>query len=206
MSKRKIDFDAIVVNFDNDAARQRVLSRIAQLRGQREISVRLWSGSKSNQQMRYYRGFIVRPLWKMMREQGDMRTAEEWHKFLAAMFLTESVYHPKTGDFLGNTVRSTSDLVKPEFSEYIDLCIAWIADTTGYPVEPPLKFLTPETYQPQARGHLACHAENQRQQSIETHRQRALQADATAEQETSSPPPSALRASRHPRRKHKRQS
>jgi hypothetical protein len=128
--------DGLIIDFGNERVKKDFLSRLAKIPPAKyEITVKKYSGRKSNQQMRYYRGFIVRPLYDFMREQGDPHNAEYWHKHLAGLFLSIDTYHPLTGEYMGQVVRSTTELNIPEFSEYIDIAGAYVADSTGLPIQ-----------------------------------------------------------------------
>lgn len=78
------------------------------------LTVEPWEkkGSRSLQQLRYYRGVVLR----ILEEAGPGYTADEWHEVLCGMFLKE--YKEFKGQEI-IIVKSTSSLDTQEMEEYL---------------------------------------------------------------------------------------
>lgn len=126
-----------VVNFDEPRERAGFVRETNGLTGKHRITIVKYRNRRTDAQNRYYRGVIVECLRCTLRNQGDICTNDEAHVFLADKFLMFPVIHSETGEVLGNSRKSTSKLDVQEFCEFIELCIAYLADSLNIVVPPP---------------------------------------------------------------------
>lgn len=117
-----------IVNFSEPRERAAFISQTNALVGSHRVTFVKYRKRRTDAQNRYYRGVIVECLRGYLRDQGDMYTNEKAHKYLAKKFLLEPVIHAETGEVIEEIVRSTKELSVNEFCEFIELCIAHLAD------------------------------------------------------------------------------
>jgi hypothetical protein len=108
-----------------------LLLRLGSLQGEHRITICKHRRRRTDAQNRYYHGCIVRSFHDFLQEQGETYTHDEVHQILAAKFLRVGVPDPRTGEQIAERVRSTTTLNIVEFGNYIESCIAWLADMFG---------------------------------------------------------------------------
>jgi hypothetical protein len=127
------------VNFDRKEGKQILWDSLKPLRGMKRVRVETIS-RKSNQQMRYYRGVVVKMFGDWARGEGNSGrkySNEQMHVLLANEFLTDDLIHPDTGEVIGTTVLSTADLNTADFTAYIEQCRDFIFDIAGVRIPDP---------------------------------------------------------------------
>lgn len=82
----------------------------------------------SNNQQRYYHGLVVPMVMEMFKEAGNVVNADEVHTYLKAYVgkLTATVDLPNGSKAV--VLRSTTDLSKAEFENYMTQCRVWAAE------------------------------------------------------------------------------
>lgn len=85
----------------------------------------------------YYHACVVDEFRKFLREQGQEFTHDDCHEFLKCKFLLQELINPATGEIVGRAPRSTASLDREEFGDFLERCIAWLADTFGVIVPEP---------------------------------------------------------------------
>lgn len=83
---------------------------------------------RTDAQNRLYWVAVVPELGRFLRNQGETYTDEDAHELLKAKFLRETVVNKETGEPIGVVIKSTTKLDTEQFSEYIEKCVAWLAD------------------------------------------------------------------------------
>ncbi len=126
-----------IINFEDHRQVAQLTAGLRQMKGRWRIDFTKYRKRRTDPQNRYYYGVIVKEFHRFLRDQGETYTRDRAHRILAAKFLREQETDPITGKPLVETVRSTADLNVEEFGEYIELCIAWLADFFGIVVPPP---------------------------------------------------------------------
>jgi hypothetical protein len=121
----------IVVDFAKPAEKQAVLQFVRGLAGPHRVEIVKYRARRTDTQNRYYWPCVVQPFADFLRGQGETITDEQAHDLMKAKFLTVTVTNSGTGEVIGDRVRSTTELNVEEFSEYLEKCIAWLADMFG---------------------------------------------------------------------------
>jgi hypothetical protein len=83
-----------------------------------EITVKTKS-RRSLQANKYYFGVCVDMIRRELVERGYDVSVQETHEFLKAQFNSQPLIDENTGELLGEVPRSTTDLNKEEFGDYI---------------------------------------------------------------------------------------
>lgn len=118
----------LIVDFDRPADVSRLSAFMRSCKGKNRVTVKRLRARRTNPQNRMYWGLVVASLVKYLAEQGESYTAEEVHHIFGAKFLRVSVIDRRTGEVVGETIRSTTKLSIEEFSSFIEQCVAWLAD------------------------------------------------------------------------------
>lgn len=121
----------MIVDFDRPADKSRLWAELRTLQGKHRLTVKVYRARRTDPQNRLYWGVVVASLQTFLREQGECYTSEEVHGLMKAKFLRKSIINPVTGEIVGETARSTATLSVDEFSEYLELCVTWLADMFG---------------------------------------------------------------------------
>lgn len=131
--------ESAIVDFSNTDAKRALLSRLGALRGRYRVEVVKFRPRRSLAQNAYYWGCITTPLANWLSEQeAEPVEPEAAHGILAAKFLTIDVVDKRTGEVLGQRVRSTTELSTLEFMDYCERARAWLAEFFGIIVPDPL--------------------------------------------------------------------
>lgn len=92
---------------------------------------------RSNPQNRYYWGVVVYLIRERLNELGYVRedlregelpatlTREDVHLYLKENFSRKDIVNPDTGEVLGTTSVSTTELSTDEFARYVETIITW---------------------------------------------------------------------------------
>lgn len=90
------------------------------------------SKQRSNQQNRFWWGYIVPTVKDALREAGfdDIRTDQDCHELLKAMFFKKEIVNVNTGEIL-TTVGSTTEATTVIFAERIAEIQKWASDYLG---------------------------------------------------------------------------
>jgi hypothetical protein len=132
--------ESLILNLSDRRAKQSLMAHLAGLQGEWRIELCRYRARRTDAQNRFYHPCLCKPLADFLTEQGQPTTMEEAHEILKHKFLRVSVVHPETGEFIGERTRSTTTLDVAEFSEYIEQCMAWLADTFGIVCPDPMTF------------------------------------------------------------------
>ncbi len=68
---------------------------------------------------------------------NEVRDKNDVHELLKQMFLKRRIVNEQTGEVIGELSRSTTELTKDEFSEYLDRIGQWCAEYLGFPLPEP---------------------------------------------------------------------
>ena len=118
----------LVANLDDAVVRNKIASRIVQLRGMYRIEVTRYRPRRSDRQNRYYWPVFVKSFAELLRDQGESVTDGEAHEYLKHKFLRKTI---TAGGERQDITRSTTDLTTAEFNIYLDQCAAWLTDMFG---------------------------------------------------------------------------
>lgn len=118
-------------NADNWDEKNIVLTAVRQLKGPQRIKITKQRKGRTLPQNRWYWSCIVQPFGDFLREQGESYTDEDAHELMKAKFLRITIFNKRTGEVIGESVKSTTKLTTDEFSEYVEKCIAWLAEMFG---------------------------------------------------------------------------
>lgn len=145
-------------NFDDARTRQNIMVSIGSLRGQYDVLIKPVDPRRSDPQNRYFHGVILQALMEFLNDpgHGDGRTRytlEECKDFLVGRVLgLVDVIHPSTGEVLHQVRRSTAALDKAEFSEFIESCIVYLAETFDISVPSPALYYQQDNKAANAAG------------------------------------------------------
>lgn len=93
-----------------------------------EVTFRKKKKRRSTQQNRYYWGVVIALIREFLNDQGESLTAEQVHEILKNKFLKETLIDETTGEITGEYSKSTTELSKLEFADYVVLCQKWAND------------------------------------------------------------------------------
>ena len=91
------------------------------------LTIEEFKDKRSNQANRYYFGVVVDLIHRALKESGWDITKEGTHELLRFRFLRENRPIGEDGEFV-TTVRSTTELDRQEFGDYIEACCRFAAE------------------------------------------------------------------------------
>lgn len=91
---------------------------------------------RSTQQNRYYWGVVVWSIKQRLTELGHRYTAEDIHTFLKDRFNGENIAN-QDGEVVARIGKTTSNLNRSEFAEYVDKIAEWASESLGIYIPPP---------------------------------------------------------------------
>jgi len=101
------------------------------------VSFKRKNSQRSNPQNRYYWGVVIKEISIRLREVGyPWLEDDEVHEMMKLKFNFERMINEETGEAL-EIPRTTVDLSKTEFSEYIDRVRMWAAEFLGIDIPDP---------------------------------------------------------------------
>jgi len=125
MARETIKLPAIdLSNLEN---KRRLVSQVGALTGVYEVELAPKRDRRSIQQLAWYWGCIVHPLYEVMKAQDAGVTLEDAHEALKGRFLVVPVCHPDTGEFLCNRVGSTKKFTTVQMADYCEHCRDFLA-------------------------------------------------------------------------------
>jgi hypothetical protein len=145
----------LIVNLSDAREKRNLLDAIRRLEGMQRVTICSHRKRRSDRQNRYYWPCFVQPFAEYLNAQGEAVTDDEAHTLLKQKFLRRSVADPETGEFVGDVLRSTTDLNTAEFNEYLENCAAWLADFFGINVPDPSIYREPTEATSGARRQVA---------------------------------------------------
>lgn len=91
------------------------------------LTVTEWKDKRSNQANKYYWGVVVELICAGMNDAGHEVTRKGTHELLKYRFLREDKPLGNDGEFV-TTIKSTSELNREEFAQYIEHCQRFAAE------------------------------------------------------------------------------
>lgn len=91
------------------------------------LTIEEYRDKRSNQANRYYWGIVIDTIHRALKESGWEITKEGTHEMLRFRFLREDRPIGEDGEFV-TTVRSTTELDRQEFGDYIEACCRFAAE------------------------------------------------------------------------------
>lgn len=105
----------------NKVASAEIAEVLKSLEGKRaEIIIKKARSKRSIQQNKYYFGCVVAIVRQGLKDLGYIMTPEETHEFLKDKFLGYETMANTEGLEIGKKYKSTTELTKTEFGEYIE--------------------------------------------------------------------------------------
>lgn len=123
--------ETLIIDLSEPTQKRMLLDSLRSRDGVWRIDVYRFRLRRSDAQNALLWAGINQPFADFLREQGDNYTAADAHEILKFKFLRESIVNKSTGEVIGERVRSTATLNTTEFSEYIEKCVAWLAEMFG---------------------------------------------------------------------------
>jgi hypothetical protein len=123
--------EKLFIDMSNPAERNTLWQSLRNLKGLYRIEITRDRKLRTSAQNRLYFGVYVNALRLHLAAQGEPKTADFCHKMLAQKFLLETLFHPVTGEVIGEAPRSTADLTTKEFSDYLDNIQQYLAEEFG---------------------------------------------------------------------------
>jgi hypothetical protein len=106
------------------------------------ITVKKFSGKRSIQQNRWYRGCVLPALKEALTKLwGEEPTNEEVHELLRQKFLSKEVSDPETGQVM-LIPKSTASLTKEEFFVFVEKVRKWASEFLYINIPDPISQLT----------------------------------------------------------------
>lgn len=125
------DSQQIIVDFSSQHSKGRLWNVLRNLEGKWRFDYCRYRLRRSDPQNRYYWGVIVKLFATFLRGQGESYTDHDAHEVLKFKFLKFSIVNESTGELIGESSKSTATLKTSEFNDYIEKCVAWLADQFG---------------------------------------------------------------------------
>lgn len=125
----------IIVDFSEQAEREYLWQQMRRLRGKQRITIKRYREKRTDRQNRFYHPCFVAPFAEFLREQGENISNDDAHEMLKIKFLSVTVEDDKAGTL--TYTRSTTDLDKAEFNDYLDRVAKWLNDMFGIEVPEP---------------------------------------------------------------------
>jgi len=100
-----------------------------------KITLEKYKAKRSLNQNAYYHACIIPILQQGMADLGHKYSRETVHEMMKLKFLKEDVPVNDHGEFI-TRVKSTTELNKVQFGEYIDEITAWAAEYLGVTIPP----------------------------------------------------------------------
>ena len=91
------------------------------------LTIEEFRDKRSTQSNRYYWGIVVDTIYRALKESGWEITKEGTHELLRFRFLKEDKPIGEDGEFV-TTVRSTTELDRQEFGDYVEACVRFAAE------------------------------------------------------------------------------
>jgi len=105
----------------NKVASAEISSILNQFEGKRvEVIIKKARSKRSDNQNRYYWGCVVKIVRQGLKDLGWIMSPEETHDFLKDKFLGYETMANSEGLEIGKKYKSTTELTKTEFGEYIE--------------------------------------------------------------------------------------
>lgn len=123
--------DLLFVDMSKTSERNTIWSALLRLRGVYRIEITKAARQRSLPQNRLYFGVFVTAFRKHLALQGEPFSADFCHRILAQKFLTETAVCKRTGEHIGEVVRSTTTLSVSEFNQFLDNVHKYLTETFG---------------------------------------------------------------------------
>jgi hypothetical protein len=140
----------LLIDMSNSAERNTLWQMLRQLRGVHRVEITRDRKLRTQAQNRFYWGVVVNTFRMHLAAQGEPVTANFCHEMLKNRFLLKTLFHPTTGEVIGEAARSTTELTTVEFNEYIDNVQKWLGEHFGIEI--------PSIHEFQGETHHANHS------------------------------------------------
>ena len=105
----------------NKVASKEIADTLKQFEGKRvEIIIKRLRSTRSSQQNRFYWGVVVVVMRQAFKDIGYLLNTEETHTILKDKFMPYTDICTPDGEMISKKYKSTTELTKTEFGEYID--------------------------------------------------------------------------------------
>ena len=104
-----------------------------------EIKISIRRGKRSLPQNRFYWGVVIPIIHDAFKQLGHRLNPEEVHFFLKQKFNYHTVV-TEHGELIGELPKSTTELNKLEFMEYIDKITQWCAEILNIQIPEPKQY------------------------------------------------------------------
>ena len=122
----------------NKVATAEIKSILNKFEGKKvEITIKKARSKRSNQQNRYYHGCVIKIVRQGFKDLGYIMSPEETHEFLKDKFLDYEIMANSEGVEIGRKFKSTTELTKTEFCEYVDKIAQWSAEILNVVIPEP---------------------------------------------------------------------
>ena len=125
MSKERL------INLDDPQSKGALLRDIRERHGRYRVSIVRFRPRRSDEQNALYWVAYIGPITDHLLAEGFEVTENDVHEHLKKLFLRKSIINLKTGEVLGETVRSTTELTTEEFGDYLTKIEALAAERWG---------------------------------------------------------------------------
>jgi len=132
----QVKVDSQVVNGRLSRNRQSLKTAIEQFEGKNvTITIEKTRSKRSNDQNRYYWSGVVPIVHRGLKDAGYAISKDDTHLAMRAKFLSEPI--PMEDGTYIDKFKSTTELTKSEFSDYIESIRDWAFDYLGVTIPPP---------------------------------------------------------------------
>lgn len=137
--------DGETYNLSDPITKRKLMAHLAPLQGIHEVTVKPVRATRRQRANAYYFAGVVTPFMRYLNAQGQSYNRLECHDFLKLKCLPQDVVNPATGEVIGVVPGRSSSLTIPQFAEYVDRCIHYLADMFGIVCESPEGYFAAES-------------------------------------------------------------
>lgn len=122
----------------NKVASKEIADTLKQFEGKRvEVIIKRLRSTRSSQQNRFYWGVVVSVMRQAFKDIGYILNTEETHTILKDKFMPYTDISTPDGEFISKKYKSTTELTKTEFGEYIEAIQRFAAESLNVTIPDP---------------------------------------------------------------------
>ena len=130
--------EEIILDFSQPAVKKMVVEHVRTLKGLYWFECRRCRDQRTLKQNAWYWVSVVKTVRERIAELwGEQYSSEQIHVWMRSMFLKQPIVNHGTGEVMGETVKSTTELDTKEFSDYVDRIIKWAGEVLEVEIPAP---------------------------------------------------------------------
>lgn len=122
----------------NKVASKEIADTLKTFEGKRvEVIIKRLRSTRSSQQNRFYWGVVINVMRQAFKDIGYLLNTEETHTILKDKFMPYTDIVTPDGEVISRKYKSTTELTKTEFGEYIDKISQFAAESLNVNIPQP---------------------------------------------------------------------